>query len=311
MKLLKKIILIVFAIIVMGALFGHFYFDQKFTPEKNALTVRGSSSRIPIVWEDSMTALLLPITLKGIPEKFYMQLDLGSPTTLFYTVPLKSIQQKYGAKFNFSDSLSPIKLGFELGNMEVSSNRFKMLEYGDSIRWNDSDSPIIIGTLGTDLLEKRITVLDFKDNYCSFSESIPNEHKKHDWSDFEFKKRRILLPAEIENEKIKIVYDSGTSAFELITSKKSWEKYRDSGPILKGEGNSWGNKLTTYTAKANKKIRIGNTNITLSEVTYIEGTSFLQRMLMKSSGMEGMAGNKIFMGKILLLDCKKQKFTIY
>lgn len=316
MKLLKKITLFVFAILIMGAVFGHFYFDKKFTPEKNALVVRNSATSVPILWEgtgsDSLTALLLPISIKGIPEKFYMQLDLGSPSTLLYKTTLKSIQEKYDLKINFSDSLSRIKLDFQLGDMQVASKRFKVLNYGDAVGWDNLDTPIVIGTIGTDLLEKRITILDFKSNSCSFFEAIPDYYKKYSWSDFEFNKRRILLPAEIENKKVKILYDSGTSAFELITSKKSWENYRDNnGPIIKGEGNSWGNKLTTYTAKTSKKIQIGSTAIHLSEVTYIEGTSFPQRMLMRSSGMEGMVGNKFFTGKTLVMDCKNQKFTLF
>lgn len=300
----------------MGAVFGHFYFDQKFTPEKNALIVHNSATAVPILWEgtesDSIAALLLPVSIKGIPEKLYMQLDLGSPSTLLYKTPLKSIQEKYGLNIHFSDSLSQIQLDFQLGKMQVGSKRFKALNYGDSIRWNNPNSPIIIGTIGTDLLEKRTTVLDFKTNNCSFFEVMPDSLRRYSLTNFEFKKRRILLPAEIENKKIQIVYDSGTSAFEWITSQKNWENYRDSNaPVLKGEGNSWGNKLTTYTTKASKKIKIGNAAINLSEVTYIEGTSFLQRMLMRSSGMEGMVGNKIFIGKTVVLNCKNQKFTIF
>ena len=69
--------------------------------------------------------------------------------------------------------------------------------------------------------------------------------------------------------------------------------------------------LKTYTTRSDKYIRFENTKIDLNEVTYIEGTTFIQNSLMKLSGMGGMIGNKIFKNKILILDCKNQKIGIF
>ena len=76
------------------------------------------------------------------------------------------------------------------------------------------------------------------------------------------------------------------------------------------KGNSWGNTLSVFTASAKKKILFGNLELNLSEVTYIEGTSELQKFLMKRSGMQGMIGNKLFLNHKLILDCKNQKFRL-
>ena len=133
-----------------------------------------------------------------------------------------------------------------------------------------------------------------------------------DLIDFEFKKRKIIIPSKIDGVDYNLLYDTGTSAFELVTSEKIWNQL-----LIKNEkvsvqkANSLGNVLKTYTTKSDKSIQFKNTTINLSEVTYIKGTTLIQNLLMKSSGMGGMIGNKIFKDKILILDCANQKMGIY
>lgn len=58
------------------------------------------------------------------------------------------------------------------------------------------------------------------------------------------------------------------------------------------------------------KIRFGSKTLPLSEVTYIEGTSKAQNFLMKFSGMQGMIGNKLFLNRKMILDCRNQMYKI-
>lgn len=185
-----------------------------------------------------------------------------------------------------------------------------MLNYGEAVNWDDPNSVNIIGTIGTDLLEKRIIVLDLKRSYCSFLEKIPG-NSFNGFSDFKFTKRRILLPATIDGENLKLLYDSGTSAFELITSQDKWQKWITKNSRIKTEqGNSWGNKLKIISAPVSKKIKIGSSNLDLTEITYMDGTSYIQNLLMRFSGMQGMIGNKLLIGRTVILDCKNQKFKV-
>lgn len=149
--------------------------------------------------------------------------------------------------------------------------------------------------------------MNFINNTCSFTENeIENGFTK-----FEFKKRKLLFPAKIENQDLKLLYDSGTSGYELIINKEEWQKYKLKNRKLKVEkGNSWGNVLTVISASANKKMQFGDTQLKISEVTYIEGVSKMQTFLMKRSGMQGMIGNKIFLNHKLIIDCKNERFKV-
>ncbi|WP_343705620.1 hypothetical protein [Flavobacterium sp.] len=311
MKLFKKIAFVFLIIIVLFCLGGYFYFQKKFTPPENYLKVSGTAENIPMKWissnENSHSALLLPIEIKGINRTFYMQFDSGSPVTVFYKKSLKSIAEKFQNQLKIDNENSSISSAFKIGKMNITSNDFEILDYGEKINFNDTNAENIIGTLGTDLLEKRITVLDFKNSQCSFIEKI----KEDDFANFEFKKRKILIPSVIENENLKLLYDSGTSGYELITTKEISQQYRNKNSTIKTEkGNSWGNTLSVYSASAKKKIQFGKVTLNLSEVTYIEGTSDLQKFLMKRSGMQGMIGNKLFLNHKLILDCINEKFKL-
>ncbi len=311
MKTFKKITLILVAIVALTMVGGHFYFDRKFTPPDNYLSVYHEAENVPIQWnvtdKNPYSAMFLQVHLKGIEQPFFMQIDFGSPVTLFYAKSLASVQKMY-PKLVMPDIMqNQVALQFSIGKMEVSSGSFQLINYGEKLDFAKPDAINIIGTIGTDLLEKRITTLDFKHNSCSFTENLPTTG----FVDFEFKKRRIILPARLQNKNLQLLYDSGSSNYELITSQEDWKNYRNKGGRIKTEkGNSWGNPLKVITAPASQTIQIGQTDMALTEVTYVEGTSAMQNFLMRSSGMEGMIGNKLLLNHKLILDCKKEKFSI-
>ncbi|WP_433835713.1 hypothetical protein [Flavobacterium anhuiense] len=311
MKLFKKIAIVFLVSLVLLLLGGYFYFQKKFSPPENYLKVSGIAENIPIQWissdENSHAALLLPIKINGINQTLFMQFDSGSSTTVFYKKSLESIAEKFQNQQKIDVSNNTISTAFTLGKMKIISNTFEVLNYGQKVDFDNPKAENIIGTIGTDLLEKRIAVLDFKNSKVSFIEKI----QENDFTPFEFKKRKILIPSLLENQNLKLLYDSGASGYELITTKEIWQQYKIENSAVKTEkGNSWGNTLSIYSASAKKKIQFAQLTLDLSEVTHIEGTSDLQKFLMKHSGMQGMIGNKLFLNHKLILDCKNEKFKL-
>lgn len=310
MKIFKKLMLSVAIFIALSLIGGYLYFDQKFTPPQNNLNVAGIAENTNLSWdhteENSHAAVLLPVKIKGIDKVFYMQLDSGSPTTLFYKKSLESIRAKFQNKIKINEKRNTISTQFNIGNMTVTSD-FELLNYGNTVDLKNPLGKNIIGTIGTDLFEKRIVILDFKNETCFFVENTDEK----DFKTFEFKKRKILIPGTIGDQKLKLLYDSGTSGYEFLTNKEEWQKYRlPNGSIKKEKGNSWGNVLTVISAPADQTVKTGNSELQLSEVTYVEGTSQMQNLLMKTSGMQGMIGNKLFLNHTLIIDCKNEKFKV-
>lgn len=313
MRIIKITGLTTLTLLLLSSVIGYFYFDKKFTPPENQLSVSNDEVKLPIKWvanqDSEIAALLLPFKLAGIPDTFYLQFDLGAQSTIFYKKSLQSIYERYSALKPQHPAEEKL-VNFSLGDISVSANNIRRVNYGSKINWNAS-AINVIGTLGTDILEHKVVIMDFKKHFIHFRNHFPKEVAVESIQDFQFKKRKVLLYAQVNSENKLLYYDSGSSAFELITSKKQWEKLALSDEIEQiYEANSQGKLLQVHTTASNGVIKFGETIIPLNDVTYIEGTSMVQNFLMYFSGMGGMIGNKLFMDKILILDARNQKMAI-
>jgi len=317
MKALKIIALSLVGLIVVLAIGAYFFFKKAFTPEPNHLELTESSGFIPIQWAKSkhsdIAALLLPITIEGVPDTFYLQFDTGAPSTLLYKRSMLAIRERYHDKIGAIDSTSTtIEQTFQLGNMDVHSKHLKLYERNEKpIDWSGSKL-IKIGTLGADIIDKKLTVIDFKKNRCFFGEELPDIEGQVAFHDLKFKLRKVLIPAEVAGKKRKLVHDTGTSGFEFITNKGTWKKLSKEGaePEEAFKVRSWKRQLTAFHIASDKEIKFNPMNISLNQVTYIKGASFWQQAGMRLTGMGGMIGNQVFMNKLLILDCPNKRYSI-
>lgn len=322
MKILIWVLMSLAAIVLLSTIGGYFYFKNQFQPPANQLVLGDSNNPTPFVWlkdstengVDEYSAMLLPITLEGIAGTYYMQFDLGAPYSLFYGKALSSLNEKYKRITirQEGESSSLEKFSFKVGATDVFAKTIKVKNYGSAIDWNDSSRVRIIGTIGADFIEDKVLIIDYKHGSISVASEIPHElENAARFSDFRFESRRVLLPSKIDGQEQTLLFDTGASAFELLTDEDTWKALSKEGSKEETyEANSWGKKLVVHNRESNSLIEFGSVELPLSMVTYIEGTGFMQNMLMKFSGMGGMIGNKLFIGNILVLDTKNQKYTI-
>lgn len=317
MRVLKILALGLGGLLIVLFIGGFLFFKKKFTPEPNYLELTESSNFVPIKWAKSkqseIAGLMLPIKFEGIPRTFYLQFDTGSPSTLLYKRSMLSIREKYPDQIASIDSTSTtINQSFQLGDMTIRSKQFKLYERREKpINWSDS-TRIKIGTLGADIIDKKLTVLNFKNQSCYFGEKVPDLGKEIIFHDLKFKMRKVLIPAVVAGKKRKLLHDTGTSGFEFITNEKTWKKLSKEGaqPEEAFKVRSWKRQLTAFNIATDGKISFKPLDINLKQVTYVKGTSFMQRAGMRLTGMGGMIGNQLFIDKILILDCKNKKYSI-
>lgn len=303
MKAIKKILLFVSGLFVIGIIGSYFYFDYKFTPEKNYLTVEHESGNIPIKWPDvNRSALLLPVHFLKDSTTYYLQFDTGAVYTEFYSPAIDHLK---GVSLQNGCAVS----SFYIGKTKISSDKIKITNTGKG--FSPHDSVKIIGTLGADILEGRKTLINFKNNFIVLNLSRKPKESRNPLMNFTFKKRKIIINGYLIGKREKFLYDSGTSAYELLTNKENWEELKQShAKIVVEKAQSRPNILTSYTASTNKFIQFSNKKVQLTEVTYVEGFSQTQYMLMKFSGMTGMLGNKVFLKNIIYIDCPGEKIGI-
>ena len=316
MKIIKYIGLGLTSLLVVTLVTGCFVIKRKLTPPPNYLEVSQAYDGIPITWSQDasseIAALLLPVRLPEIDRTFYMQFDLGARNTIFYGKALRSIEQKYLTKFQRDTAYHLVDFSFHLGQIELSAQRLKVINYGDPINDTDTSSIEIIGTIGPDLIEKKILLLDFINDICHFGNAIVDSAVQEQLLDFSFKYRWVFLPAEVNGKKRKLWYDTGSSAFDLLTSKSTCKKMAKPGAkTVSNESNSWGKTLTTHTIETEGVVRFGTTELNLASATYVEGYSFMQGIIGRATGIGGMIGNKLFIGRQVLIDGQNRKFGIF
>lgn len=317
MSVLKIVAYSLVGLIVIGTIGAYFYFKKAFTPDPNYLELTESSGAVPIQWAKSknsdIAAMYLPIQFPGVPDTFYLQFDTGAPSTLLYKKSMLAIRDRYPEQMGLLDSTSlTTEQTFLLGDMEVHSKRFKLYERGEKpIDW-ESGKKVKIGTLGADIIDKKLTVMDFDQQRCFFGSQLPEFGQALEFHELKFNLRKVLLPAEVAGRKRKLLHDSGSSGFEFITNRRNWEKLSKEGaePEEAFKVRSWKKQLTAFNIASDKEIDFESLSIPLQQVTYIKGTSFLQRLGIQLTGMGGMIGNQIFMGKLLILDCPNRRYSL-
>lgn len=302
MKILKRIVFTILIVLVLCMVGAYIYFDQKFTPEKNYLTVENESENIPLTWlGKEKNVMLLPIHFPNDTVTYFLQFDTGSASTVFYSKAINNIKQ-------INSNGERAKAVFYIGKTKIFSDKFQVLNIGD----NKNNLQKIIGTIGSDILENRKTVINFKENFIALNLTKKPTEFQGNLFDFKFKKRKIIIDGLLNGNKEKFLFDSGTSAYELLTNKEVWEKLKLTNSKIKIEKSqqSWDNVLTTYTSNCNQNIQFGNKKIKLTNVTHVEGFSQTQYSMMKFSGMTGMLGNKIFLNNSIYIDCSENTISI-
>lgn len=328
MKTIKRIILIVIALLFIGGIGGFFYFKNKFmSAPLNTLKLSNLGQPFDFIWKsenqngsiEPHSSMLVPVNIPDVDRTFYMQFDTGAPSTVFYYERILSINEKYGNVMQIDtvdNQLQITDASLKVGTVHVDASSLGFRGRGSKIDWSDSTSIINIGTVGSDFMEKHVLIIDFKNEQITLSKSIPHTiEKEADFLPFTFDGRKIFLSAELNNEPASLWYDSGSSAFELIVEESTF--FELAAPDAQRQtyiGNSWGNKITIHNIESNGKFKFGSTSVPLSYVTHIEWPNKLQAWIMKASNiggdLGGMTGNKLFLEKTLILDAPNMRYTV-
>jgi hypothetical protein len=284
----------------------------------NHLVLPVADQRIPFTWQgDSLgntwnphAAQLIPVKLENCPRPFYMQFDLGSPSSMFYKNKLRDIAAKYPGAIAWNDSLKKIdSFHFTAGNTKVFAEEIGLINLNGKIDWNKNVVEII-GTIGADFIDNRIAVINYPEKYILLSNDMVHT-KRISLAPFLFARRAVLLPATLHGKTLMLYFDTGSSAFELLTSKETALSLAAPGAVAtQYPVRSWNNTLIANTLPTHDSITIGEQTIPLVATTYVDNVKQTMIDQMLKMGIGGMTGNKLFLDYILILDTKNRKFGI-
>jgi len=324
LKILGYVLLGIVIVATVGATFIVSKFNKQYFGEKtNYLSYVHDSTPIKFNWAsggdgehfEPHVAVVIHATIKGIPRKFSFQFDTGSPHSFIYEKPLKSLMA-HGMEVNKSEGKGDwlaknVQLTLGGNKMDIGSMVVKK-DYGNPINWADTTALIGLGTIGADFIDGKVTVIDFKHQHINLYEDRPEWMTKLPaFEPFEFNGRRLMLPSKIDGRKRLLLYDSGCSAFGLITSKNRYNKYTDKKEKeIAYEGSRWGEALPIHHKATKTRIVVGGSDLALRRISYVDMYANLQRFITPFTRIGGWLGNKPFLDSRLILDTRKEEFLV-
>ena len=313
-KAIKFSVLTLLCLIVLSSVGGYFYFKRQFKAPPNQLTITGTNTTVSIWWvgtaQSERGAMLLPVQLGSVADTFYMQLDFGAVNTMLYAPAIASI-----AEHN-PKSVVPgpwvKEVGLTVGKVQIWGDSVRSIDFGTPVEW-DSDKPQIIGTLGADVLERCPMLVDFVEGTVHFLPQVPDSlHAHTNTIAFTMEERRVMVPVQLQGEERKMIWDTGSSAFQLLTNQRSWQKLAiNPEDVEPTASNQRRRPLLVYTAACQETLRLGQTQLPLTQVTYIEGFPWYQTLLYRFSGMGGMLGNAIFAKRKVFLNANSGELVVF
>lgn len=128
---------------------------------------------------------------------------------------------------------------------------------------------------------------------------------------FDFPGRRVLLPVEVEGKQYEFLYDSGCSAFGLITTKQRFKKYtKENDTMVSFDAKSWNDKISIHTKNSDVPLSIGGAQLKLNKVSCVDMYAFLQPLVTPFTRIGGWMGNQSINQTKLILDTQKKEFVI-
>ena len=292
-----------------------------FSDTPNTLAFEGEFHSVPFEWstdksegyDEPHAAILIPVSIPELPNKFYMQFDTGSADTYIRRSALKSLESR---GINFEQIEIDEQLVLKEFELNVAGNRVVLKSgwiYGQNvpIDWENSDAINIIGSFGADFLDQKICQIDFPAQEIRLHRGRPESFDElGKFTPFKFNGRRIMLPANIDGSDVQVFYDSGCSPFGLLTSKYHYDRLTDPNEKEIAFGaNRRGESIPIHHKSSDLQIRLGSTDLTLKRVSYAEMYNFLQSTVGRFIG-GGFLGNKSLIESTLIIDTKANEFLV-
>ncbi|NRB61867.1 MAG: hypothetical protein HRU40_02350 [Saprospiraceae bacterium] len=256
---------------------------------------------IPFIWHDSnlngvqfeKTSMHIPIRFGHDTTTYYFQFDTGSSRSFLYIKDNPDrilIEHCTGGDHILSD-IGPLLL------VPLTSNR----AYTKNGR-------ICIGTIGADFLTNKVIEINFPKQQINIIDA-------YNLTDYElissFHRGNFpTITTQIRGKTYVFLFDTGSSLFELWTSKRYWKKWKGTkAEVQEYPIQSWGKINMALRAPLDPPITISSKySLELTQVWYNTNRNFWRAF--KRARLFGIIGNKPFLDETVLIDVYKNRLGI-
>ena len=264
------------------------------------------------------TAMFIHAKIEGLPYTFSFQFDLGSDLTMLYENNIRSIFKehqdfnnrirKFRSPLQFWNSQKAFKnITLAFADFEaMSQNCFVKRNYGQRLFFNDltNSTAIQIGTIGADLFQNKILIIDYPNERFTICDTLPNSFKVSLTKIELDKSGRAILPLTLPGKTYKVLFDNGSSLFPLLVTDDKINNFPTSSDIDTIAITSWG---TTHNVTG-RQLKGG---FELGGQTFADITVYTDyRKEARTNNFDAIAGNALFWDKTVIIDFKNKRFGV-
>lgn len=258
--------------------------------------------------------MYVPVKIEDLPYDFTMQFDLGTYTSVLYGNAADPYLKESASLTNKLDSTRTWarNVSLQIGTIKLDSidlgyyNNFGEKTSDDSLH---SNTPKHIGTIAPDMFKNKVLIIDYKAMKFAVADHLPAEYKDLPAEKIELEDGITKLPFRINGKVCKLMFDTGSSPFQLVTTKERALEIADptvidslSGPLW------WGQEITFYGFNVNKPIEFAG-KVPASSIVYYDKEG-LWNDIYKSFNVWGITGNAFFYDCTVIIDYQNKLFRI-
>ena len=304
------------------------------SPEENASQEGAEDiSWIPFEWVGDTiggrffdkVAISLPFSIQGIPHRFSSQFDLEATSTMVYEnafAPYLEVFPEVAATLDTVNRNSWIQgqpvdvlkgVTFSLGTVAFSDQELLYFEgFGDTLTVDSISSASVkhIGTVGSDLFQDKVLLIDFPNQRIASVDSLPTVYQNDaTLVDMKLDQGRIKLPLSVDGTTHDFMFDTGSSLFPLIVTSEDWNLLGDlSAAIDTIEISSWGEYYDVFGVPIDVPVALGEYRLPEGNV-YANLREDFQQFFSEEAIM-GITGNTYFLDAVIIVDYRNNRFGV-
>lgn len=267
-------------------------------------------------------SMAIPVEIDNIPANFNMQFDLGAVKTVIYGNAFLPYLDAYpglknkidsSKKFLIQGEENPVftNMALQMGPvsfMDIEIGYFK--NFGSKIDKDSIHSGTAkhIGTIGPDLFQNKVLIIDYPKKRIAICEEIPKQYKRATFKPFKSDDGRPKIPLLINGKTEDVMFDTGSSIFTVTTTKINALQTAKPEVVDSLSVSSWGKQITFYGVRINQPIKFGDKTLNGSLVYYDEQETFQD--FYKFVKIWGLAGNVFFLQNTVIIDYKNKTFGV-
>ncbi len=267
-------------------------------------------------------AMTVTVHVEDLPQSFSLQLDTGSDLTMLDGGEIRRLAAN-------SETLRS-RLKTDAGQAPSGSSPAHLegllLGFGDEVLRGekvllrddpgasadeeapDDGAPAPLGTLGVDVFQGRILVIDYPRRRFAVCDSVPESLRGNERPIELNGSGKPILPMTLRGKSYRVLFDTGSSRFQLMTTSARMPEFSTAAPVDSVPVWSFGKRHTVVGRPVADAVSLAGESV--SSVVVHEDARPEAKELYESDGVDAVAGNALFWDRVVVIDFRRRTFSV-